>query len=144
MPLEAGRELLHYRLVEKIGEGGMGVVWKAVDTNLERDVAIKVLTDAVADHTDRLARLDREARLLATLDHSNVASVYGLHEADGIRFVAMEYVPGEDLAARLERGPLPLDDAIEIAARIADGVEAAHEAGVIHRDLKPANVKLTA
>ncbi len=143
MSIEAGRQLLHYRLIEQIGEGGMGVVWKARDTTLDREVAIKTLPPAVAGDADRLARFAREARLLATLNHPNIAGVYGLHEVDGLHFIAMEMVPGEDLAARLARGPLAVDEAVDIARQIAEALEAAHEQGVIHRDLKPANVKLT-
>jgi len=144
VPLTAGQELLHYRLVEPIGEGGMGVVWKAVDTSLDREVAIKVLPEAVAGNSERLARFDREARLLASLNHPHIAGVFGLHEAGGVRFLAMEYVPGEDLAARLERGPLPTAEALRIACEVAEGLEAAHERGIVHRDLKPANVRLAA
>ncbi|NIV47993.1 MAG: protein kinase, partial [Gammaproteobacteria bacterium] len=97
MELAPGKQLLHYRLTEKIGEGGMGVVWKAVDTTLDRDVAIKVLPDAFAGDPERLARFEREARVLASLNHAHVAGIYGIHEAEGKRFLSMEYVPGEDL-----------------------------------------------
>jgi tRNA A-37 threonylcarbamoyl transferase component Bud32 len=142
--MEPGRTLLHYRLVDKIGEGGMGVVWKAVDTTLGRDVAIKFLPPLFSEDPDRLARFEREARLLASLNHPNIATVHGLHEADGMRFLAMEFVEGEDLASRLERGPMPLEDVLAISKQIAAALEAAHASGVIHRDLKPANVVLTA
>ena len=144
MSIEAGRQLLHYRLIEKIGEGGMGVVWKATDTSLGRDVAIKILPETVSEDAERLARFDREAKLLASLNHPNIAAVYGLHEQDGVHFIAMELVPGEDLAQRLARGPLPVAQAVAAAHRIAKALEAAHERGVIHRDLKPANVTLAA
>ncbi len=144
MKVEAGRNLLHYRLVEKIGEGGMGVVWKAIDTALDREVAIKVLPDVFSRDPERLSRFEREARLLATLNHPNIAAVYGLHEAEGQRFIAMELVLGEDLSQRLSRGPLSIEDALATARRVAEALEAAHEKGVIHRDLKPANVKLAA
>jgi Tol biopolymer transport system component len=143
MPFGAGQQLLHYRLVEQIGEGGMGVVWRATDTTLDRDAAIKVLPAEFAADAGRLARFEREARLLATLNHPNVAAIYGLHEANGVRFIAMELVGGEDLSQRIARGPLPVAEALGIASQIAEGLSAAHEAGVIHRDLKPANVKLT-
>ena len=143
MTVEPGTTLLHYRLVEQIGEGGMGVVWKAVDTTLDREVAIKVLPPNLATDPERLARFEREAKLLASLHHPNIASVFGLHATNGLRFLAMEYVRGEDLAQRLKRGPLPLDETIAIARQIAKAVETAHEAGVIHRDLKPANIVLT-
>ena len=144
MPLAAGQQLLHYRLAEPIGEGGMGVVWKAMDTSLGREVAIKVLPDAVAGDAERLARFEREARLLAALNHPHVASVYGLHEDGGVRFLVMELVPGEDLSARLAHGPLPIPEALRIGREIAEGLEAAHERGIVHRDLKPGNVRLTA
>jgi len=122
----------------------MGVVWTATDTTLDREVAIKVLPEALADHSDRLARFEREAKLLASLNHSNIAAVYGLHEGpDGERFIAMELVPGEDLATILEREPLSLERALAFAQQIADALEAAHEQGVIHRDLKPANIVVT-
>jgi Tol biopolymer transport system component/predicted Ser/Thr protein kinase len=143
MTIEAGQQLLHYRLIEQIGEGGMGVVWKARDTTLDRDVAIKTLPTAVAEDPERLARFAREARMLATLNHPNIAGVYGLHEVDGLHFIAMELVTGENLAERLTRGPLAVDEALETARQIAEALEAAHEQGVIHRDLKPANVQLT-
>ncbi|NIM02177.1 MAG: protein kinase, partial [Acidobacteria bacterium] len=144
--------MLHYRLAEKIGEGGMGVVWKAVDTTLDREVAIKILPEGFAADPERLARFTREAKLLASLNHPNVASIYGFHEvpgaetaagAGGAHFLAMELIDGEDLQQRMTRGALPLDEALRIALEIAQGFEAAHGQGIIHRDLKPANVKLT-
>jgi len=118
----------------------MGVVWKAVDTALDRDVAIKFLPDSLTASGERLARFEREAKVLASLNHPAIAAVYGLHEAHGVRFLAMEHVPGEDLAQRLGRGPLPVEDAIGIGRQIAEGLEAAHDTGVVHRDLKPANI----
>jgi Tol biopolymer transport system component len=142
MAIEPGQQLLHYRLIEKIGEGGMGVVWKALDTTLDREVAIKVLPATLADDPDRVARLAREAKLLASLNHPRIATVHGLHQDGDIRFFVLELVEGEDLSERLERGPIPHDEAIEIARQIAEGLEAAHAAGVIHRDLKPANIKI--
>jgi serine/threonine-protein kinase len=143
VPPEPGAVLLQYRLTEKIGEGGMGVVWRAIDTTLGREVAIKFLPPGIAADADRLARFDREARLLASLSHPNIAGVFGLHQVGGQPFLVMEYVSGEDLASRLARGPLPVDEALRVARDVASGLEAAHESGVIHRDLKPANVKLT-
>ncbi len=143
MTLAAGRELSHYRLVEPIGEGGMGVVWRATDTTLGRDVAIKVLPALFAGDPERMARFDREARLLASLNHPHIASIYGVGVADGVRFLAMELVEGEDLAARISHGPMPVAEAVETARQIAEGLEFAHEKGIVHRDLKPANVKLT-
>jgi len=109
--LGAGQSLLHYRLVEKIGEGGMGVVWKAVDTTLDREVAIKILPDHFAQDTERLARFEREAKLLASLNHPNIAAVFGLHNSDAARFLAMELVAGEDLSQRLSRGPMTVESA---------------------------------
>ena len=144
MSLTAGRNLSHYRLVAPIGEGGMGVVWRAMDSTLEREVAIKVLPDFFASDPERMARFEREARLLASLNHPHIASIYGFHQDGGVRFLAMELVDGEDLAQRLERGPIPLAEALPLALQIAHALEHAHEKGVIHRDLKPANVKLTA
>ena len=147
MAIEAGQNLLHYRIVEKIGEGGMGEVWKAVDTTLDREVAIKFLPDAFASDAERLARFEREAKMLATLNHANIAAVYGLHELPStgsgqaaIRFIAMEMVPGEDLSQRLERGPLAIEDAVDVGRQVAEALEAAHEQGLVHRDLKPATL----
>ena len=143
MTLEAGHNLLHYRLLEKLGEGGMGVVWKAVDTTLDREVAIKVLPDLLTTEPERLARFEREAKLLASLSHPNIAAVYGLHQGQGRHFLAMELVRGEDLGQRARREPFSTPEALEIARQIAEALEAAHEQGIIHRDLKPANVMLT-
>jgi len=143
MSLAPETTLLHYRLVEKLGAGGMGVVWRAVDTTLDREVAIKVLPEAFALDAERLARFEREAKLLASLNHPNIATVHGLHESRDVRFLAMELVAGEDLAERLARGALPVDDAFGIAHQIAQALEAAHDSGVVHRDLKPANVRIT-
>ncbi len=143
MAIEAGQQLLHYRLIDKIGEGGMGVVWKAVDTSLDREVAIKLLPEAFSSQAERLARFEREAKLLASLNHANIAAVYGLHEAEGHRFIAMELVPGEDLGDRIARGPLPVDEVLRIGLQICEALETAHAHGVIHRDLKPANIRLT-
>ena len=142
MAVEPGSNLLHYRIVEKIGEGGMGVVWKALDTTLDREVAIKILPAVFADRPERLARFEREAKLLAALNHPNIATIHGLHEADGTRFLAMEFVEGEDLAQRLTNGALPRQEAMTIALQIAGAFEAAHERGIVHRDLKPANVRI--
>ncbi|MGE0812316.1 MAG: protein kinase [Vicinamibacterales bacterium] len=141
--LHPGDTLLHYVIGPQVGEGGMGVVWRATDRSLGRDVALKVLPPAVARDPARLARLEREARVLATLNHSNIATVYSVHDAGGHRFLAMEYVDGEDLATRLGRGPLPLAAAVRFARQVADGLEEAHAKGIVHRDLKPANIKIT-
>ncbi len=138
-----GRRLLHYRLTEPIGEGGMGIVWRAADETLGRDVAIKLLPPSLGHDPRRLARFEREAKLLASLNHTNIAAIFSLHSLDDVPFLAMEFVPGEDLAARLARGPIPLDETLGVARQIAEALEEAHERGVVHRDLKPANVKLT-
>jgi hypothetical protein len=133
----------HYRLIEKIGEGGMGVVWRAADTTLGREVAIKILPDVFADDSDRLARFEREAKLLASLNHPGIATIHGLHQAGSVRFLAMELAAGTDLAKRLEAGPLPVEEALGIALKIAEALEVAHEHGIVHRDLKPANVQIS-
>ena len=143
MTATTGQTLLHYRLLDKIGAGGMGEVWSAVDTTLEREVAIKILPEALASDPERLARFEREAKVLASLNHPNVATVHGFHEASGIRFLVMELVPGETLEERVRRGAMTVDEAIAVARKIVDGIEYAHERGIVHRDLKPANVKLT-
>jgi len=132
-----------YQIIREIGRGGMGVVYLARDTRLDRDVAIKELPELFAHDPVRLERFEREAKALAALSHVNLAGIYGVEEQDGSKYLVLEYVEGETLADRLDRGPLPLDDALELAVQIAAGVEAAHEAGIIHRDLKPANIKLT-
>ncbi len=147
--MRARKDLLHYHLTEKLGEGGMGVVWQATDATLGREVAIKILPPDFAADEERLARFDREARVLASLNHPNIAGIFGIHKAPAAEgqpathFLAMELVPGEDLSQRLLKGPLPLEQAFRTALDIATGLEAAHENGVVHRDLKPANVKLT-
>ena len=138
-----GKTLSHYKVLEKIGQGGMGEVYRAEDTNLSREVAIKVLPEQFTKDPQRLARFEREAKLLASLNHPNIAAIYGFEEADNVRFLAMELVPGETLQERVAKGPLPVEEALEVCRQIAEGVEAAHEKGVIHRDLKPANVKVT-
>lgn len=142
MAFVPGRKLLHYHLVGRVGQGGMGEVWRATDTALGRDVAIKLLPIVFSGDPERLARLEREAKLLASLNHPHIATVFGLHDAGDVRFIAMEFVAGEDLAERMARGPVPIDEACTIARQIADALESAHETGVVHRDLKPANVKL--
>ena len=138
-----GRSLGHYGIVEKIGEGGMGVVYRACDERLDRDVAIKVLHETVADEPERLARFEREAKLLASLSHQNIATLHGLEEHEGQCFLVMELVEGDNLAARISRGSIPVDNAMDLAHQIAEGLEAAHEQGIIHRDLKPANVMVS-
>ena len=139
-----GNSLSHYRIIEKLGQGGMGEVFLAEDTNLNRRVAIKVLPEAFAEDSERLARFEREAKLLASLNHPNIASIYGLEEDTGKRFIVMELAEGETLANRIRRGPLPVDEALAVCCQIAEGLEAAHERGIVHRDLKPANVMFSA
>ena len=139
MPLTAGTRLGVYEISGALGAGGMGEVYRARDTTLNRDVAIKILPELFAVDPDRLIRFTREAQTLASLNHQNIAHVYGVEA----RALVMELVEGEDLAQRLERGPMPVEDAIEIALQIACGLEAAHERGIVHRDLKPANVRVT-
>ena len=142
MPFEPGTTLGPYRVTAKIGEGGMGEVWQARDTKLDRDVALKVLPEAFTSDPDRLARFEREAKVLASLNHPNIGSIYGLEEAEGVRALVLELVEGPTLADRIKKGPIPIDEALPIAKQIAEALEAAHEQGVIHRDLKPANVKV--
>jgi len=138
-----GIRLAHYEVTALLGKGGMGEVYRATDTKLGRDVAVKTLPADFANDPERLARFEREARTLASLQHANIASVYGFEEAEGHRFMVMELVEGEDLAKRLERSTLPVGEALDLARRMATGLQAAHEKGIIHRDLKPANVKIT-
>ncbi|MCB1009858.1 MAG: serine/threonine protein kinase, partial [Acidobacteria bacterium] len=128
-----GRSLASYRVTAKIGEGGMGEVWRATDTRLEREVAIKVLPEAFVADPERLARFEREAKLLAQLHHPHIASIFGLEEADGVRGLVMELVEGPTLAERLERGALPLEESLGIARQIAEALEEAHEKGIVHR-----------
>jgi len=138
-----GRTIAHYRIVEKIGAGGMGVVYRARDEHLRRDVAVKILPEYFASDPERMARLDREAWLLASLNHPNIAAIHGLEAFDGKRFLVMELVEGETLAQKIAKGPLSVDEILNVCRQISEGLEAAHEKGIIHRDLKPANVKIT-
>ena len=142
MSLTAGTRLGHYNVTSLLGEGGMGQVWQATDTQLNRQVALKILPDAFADDPERLARFTREAQILASLNHPNIAAIHGIEESEGTRALVLELVEGPTLADRLSQGPIPLDEALSIAKQIAEALEAAHEAGVIHRDLKPANIKV--
>jgi serine/threonine protein kinase len=138
-----GRKIAQYEVQSQVGEGGMGEVYRARDTRLDRDVAIKALPAEFAKDPERLARFRREARLLALLHHTNIAALHGLEEVDGEVFLVMELVEGEDLADRLQRGPVDLEEALDLARQFAEGLEAAHEQNIVHRDLKPANLKLT-
>jgi Tol biopolymer transport system component len=137
-----GSRLGSYDVLAKLGEGGMGEVYRARDTKLGREVALKILPEAFASDPDRLMRFEREARTLASLNHPHIAQVYGVEDSGTTRALVMELVAGEDLSARIARGPIPLDEALPIARQIAEALEAAHEAGIIHRDLKPANIKV--
>src|SRR5215472_14326295 len=133
------QSIAHYRITAKLGEGGMGEVWRATDRKLGRDVAIKVLPEAFAQDADRMARFEREAQVLASLNHPNIATIHGVED----RAIVLELVQGPTLAERISQGPIPLDEALPIAKQIADALEYAHEKGIIHRDLKPANIKIT-
>ena len=139
-----GQEISHYRITDKLGEGGMGVVWRAEDTTLGREVAIKVLPEAFAQDAERMARFEREARVLAALEHPHIAAIYGLEEADGRKLLVMQLAEGDTLQERMAQGPMPREAALKIALQIAEALEAAHDKGIIHRDLKPANVKVSA
>ena len=140
--MQVGTRLGAYEVIAKLGEGGMGEVYRARDTRLNRDVAIKVVPDLFAGDSDRVARFTREAQTLALLNHPNIAHIHGLEESQDVRALVMELVEGEDLSQRLVRGAMPLDEALPVARQIADALEAAHDQGIIHRDLKPANIKV--
>jgi serine/threonine-protein kinase len=138
-----GKTLNHCQVSEKLGAGGMGAVYRARDQKLGRDVAIKVLPEEFARDADRVARFQREAKLLASLNHPNIAAIHGLEESEGTNFLVLELVEGETLSDRIKRGPIPVEESLKLALQIAEALEAAHEKGVIHRDLKPANIKVT-
>src|SRR6185503_4222265 len=140
--LASGTRVGVYEVVAPIGAGGMGEVFRARDTRLKRDVALKVLREAVASDPERLARMHREAQVLAALNHPNIAAIYGFEDGGDVHALVLEFVDGETLADRIARGPMPLDEALPIAKQIAEALEAAHEQGIIHRDLKPANIKV--
>ena len=144
MALPPGTRLGVYEITAQIGEGGMGQVYRATDTRLKRQVAIKILPSSLAADHDRLARFQREAEVLASLNHPHIAGIYGLEESGGVSALVMELVEGEDLSQRIARGAIPLDEALPIAKQIAEALEAAHERGIVHRDLKPANIKVRA
>ena len=142
MALDVGGRLGVFEVTGRLGEGGMGVVYRATGTTLNRDVALKVLPDTLVNDPERLARFQREAKVLASLNHPNIAAIYGLEEAGDSPALVLEYVPGQTLQDRIAKGPIPLDEALPIARQIAEALETAHEQGIIHRDLKPANVKV--
>ena len=143
MSLPTGHKLAHYEILEPIGKGGMGEVYRARDGKLGRDVAIKVLPEEFAENAERLARFKREAKVLASLNHPNIASIYGLEQSENTHYLVLELVAGETLAERIARGPIPLEEALDIATQMSEALEEAHEQGIVHRDLKPANVKQT-
>ena len=140
--LVPGARLGIYDIAAPIGEGGMGQVFRATDTKLKRQVAIKILPPSLAADHDRLARFQREAELLASLNHPNIAGIFGFEESQGVSALVMELVEGDDLSQRIARGAIPLDEALPIARQILDALEAAHQQSIIHRDLKPANIKV--
>src|SRR6266478_6014302 len=143
MGLSAGTRLGPYEIQAPLGAGGMGEVYRARDTKLGRDVAIKILPEVFTSDPERLARFEREARTLAALNHPHIGAIYGVEDAESVHALVLELVEGDTLGERLRRGPLPLTDALAIARQIAEALESAHERGIIHRDLKPANVKVT-
>ena len=138
-----GKTLGNFEIRTLIGRGGMGEVYQAKDRKLGRDVAIKVLPEEFAKDADRVARFQREAKLLASLNHPNIAAIHGLEESGGTNFLVLELVEGETLADQIKKGPIPVEEALKLALQMAEALEAAHEKGVIHRDLKPANIKVT-
>src|SRR5215468_8209870 len=144
MSLPIGSRLGPYEILSAIGAGGMGEVYRARDTKLGRDVAIKVLPEAFARDAARMERFRREAKILASLNHTNIASIYGLEDSDTSRALVMELAEGPTFADRIRQGPIPIDEALPIARQIADALEYAHEKSIIHRDLKPANIKVAA
>ena len=143
MALKSGTQLGSYEILSPLGKGGMGEVWRARDQKLGREVAIKTLPEEFAKDEERLARFEREAKLLASLNHPNIATIRGLEEHEGTRFLVLELVEGDTLAERLKRGAIPVEESLKLALQIAEALEAAHEKGVVHRDLKPANIKVT-
>src|SRR5262245_23836011 len=143
MALTKGTLLGTYEILASLGAGGMGEVYCARDAKLGREVAIKILPENFAQDPDRLVRFEREAHLLASLNHPNIGAIYDLAESKGTKFFVLELVPGETLADAVARGPVPVDEALDICRQIAEALEAAHDKGIIHRDLKPANIKIT-
>ena len=143
MALTPGTRLGPYEITAQIGVGGMGEVYRATDTTLNRQVAIKVLPESLASDAERIARFEREAKTLASLNHPNIAAIYGFEKSSGVHALVMELVEGPTLENRIAEGAIPVDEALPIAKQIAEALEAAHEQGIIHRDLKPANIKLS-
>src|SRR5262245_21274696 len=143
MAITIGQQLGSYEITALLGKGGMGEVYRARDSKLKRDVAIKSLPEEFSRDADRVRRFQREAEVLASLNHPNIAGIYDLQQVNGSRYLVLELVEGETLADRIQRGPLPVEEALEIAKHICEALEAAHEKGIVHRDLKPANIKIT-
>src|SRR6516162_9553998 len=143
MSIGVGTRLAYLEVTALLGKGGMGEVYRARDLKLKREVAIKILPDEFARDADRVNRFQREAEVLASLSHPNIAGIYDLQHVGNAQFLVMELVEGETLADRIARGPIPVEEALDIAKHISEALEAAHEKGIIHRDLKPANVKIT-
>src|SRR2546429_5619696 len=143
MAIRISQTLGSFEVLSIVGRGGMGEVYRARDTKLKREVAIKILPEEFSRDPDRIARFQREAEVLASLNHPNIAAIYDLSETTGSRFLVLEFVEGETLAERIARGPIPVDEALNIARNICEALEAAHEKGITHRDLKPANIKIT-
>src|SRR5258705_3879487 len=141
--LKSGTTIGHYEIRAQLGAGGMGEVYRARDPRLNRDVAIKILPQAFLLDVDRLSRFKREAHILASLNHPNIAAIYGLEEQNGLRGLVLELVEGPTIADRIALGPIPIDEAVAIARQVAEALEVAHERGIVHRDLKPANIKVT-
>src|SRR5687767_5063691 len=138
-----GKKLAHYEITRHLGTGGMGEVYQATDSKLGRAVGIKLIPEALTHDVESAARFEREARVLASLNHPNIAAIHGIEESGGRKFLVMELVDGETLAERVQRGPVPLDETLRIAQQVMDGLKSAHEKGIVHRDLKPANIKIT-
>ena len=138
--LKSGTKLGPYEVIEPLGKGGMGEVFRARDSKLDRDVAIKVLPEFYARDPERVARFQRAAKVLASLNHPHIAAIYGFEESDNKRFLVMELVEGDTLSRRIQAGPIPVEDALSFAKQMAEALEAAHESGIIHRDLKPPNI----
>src|SRR3989449_8554373 len=143
MAINIGAQLGSYEITSLLGKGGIGEVYRARDTKLKRDVAIKTLPDEVSRDPERVSRFQREAEVLASLNQPNIAAIYDLQEANGSRYLVLELIEGETLADRIARGPIPVEEALDIAKNICEALEVAHEKGIVHRDLKPANVKIT-
>src|SRR5271167_2690198 len=143
MPLNVGDELGHYEVISLLGKGGMGEVWKARDTTLKRDVALKVLPATFLRDPERMARFQREAEVLASLDHTHIGHIHGIVDSEDSRGLVLALIEGPTLADRIKAGPIPVDEAVGIARQIVEALEYAHDRGVVHRDLKPANIKIT-